>query len=104
MFHVDALPHDLRTGQQDFEETIARIFPIVVGMQKDTASQVESLRQLAASDQERRIAGKTPLRSDLAPIQAPSSDMGCGLSLFESLLGVGKPHAAFPAGERRGFF
>ena len=38
VFHVDPLAYDLRTGQQHFEQTIAGILPIVVGMKKDTSS------------------------------------------------------------------
>src|ERR687891_451626 len=55
MLHVDPLAYDLWSGEQHFQQTIARIFTIIVRMQEDTPAQVQSFRQFSPPNQKRRI-------------------------------------------------
>src|SRR6266480_4520171 len=77
MFHIDPLGHDLWGGQQDFEQPIARVCAIIIGMQEDASFEVKPSCHFPSPDDEGRVTRKTPLRSDLAPVGAPSTDVRC---------------------------
>ncbi len=40
MLHVDPLRHDLRAGQQHFQQTAVRILALIVGVQKHPSFEV----------------------------------------------------------------
>ena len=55
MLHIDPLGHDLRGGQEHFQQPVVRIFPVVVGMQKDAPAQIEPLSEFPSTDDKGRI-------------------------------------------------